>query len=52
VTRHLRNELGFFEIILKMDGNDAKAFLAWYMNHPYRKGIEEVLSIVREGADR
>jgi DNA-binding GntR family transcriptional regulator len=52
VSRHLRNELGFFEAILKMDEDEAKAFLEWYLNHPYHKGIQEVLEIVKQGAVR
>lgn len=34
------------ETILKMDEEDAKVFLKWYLNHPYRKGIVEVLAII------
>ena len=45
-ARHLRNEIGFFEIILKMNEVDAKAFLDWYLSHPYHIGTREVLAIV------
>jgi hypothetical protein len=52
VTEHLWNELGIFEELLKLTREEEKAFLEWYLNHPYVKGIQEVLAIVRKGAER
>lgn len=44
---HLRRELDIFEMILKMPDEDVKEFYGWYVSHPYAKGIEEVIRIIR-----
>lgn len=49
VEAHLKKELDIFEIILKMKEEDVGIFLKWYLNHPYVKGIKEVLEILRAG---
>jgi hypothetical protein len=49
ITKHLENELGILEEVLKLEQEEAKAFLEWYLNHPYTKGILEVLEIVKGG---
>ncbi len=53
VERHLCNELDIMEMVCKLDKSHLEQFSGWYINHPYRRGIEEIKKIVRkEGSDR
>lgn len=49
VEEHLARELDILEESFKLNDEDVKKFYRWYMNHPYRKGIEELVEIVRRG---
>mgnify|MGYP001606478529 CR=1 FL=1 len=44
---HLRRELQIMAVVLKLSKEDAGRFLKWYLRHPYRRGIKEVVEIVR-----
>lgn len=52
VEKHLSNELDIMETIFQMSGDDIKSFYKWYMDHPYRKGIEEIQNVIRRGTNK
>ena len=49
VSKHLERELDILEKVLNLSEDDAKKFYRWYMKHPSRKGIEEVVTVVGRG---
>ncbi len=51
VEKHLKRELDIFEMVFRLKENDLKKFLRWYTEHPFVKGIEEVIRSVREKAN-
>ena len=50
VDQQLRKEIDILEAILQMDKDDFQGFDKWYINHPYYKGIREVIEIVGQRA--
>ena len=51
VKDHLKRELDIMDCILKLTAKDTEEFYKWYMKHPYRKDIEEVVQVVRRGTN-